>query len=310
MLEIVIHHLFAPISLVLSFIGNILGIFVMNRKELIKIGPIKMYQYLFIANLIFSLFILDNYLLYTNGIGFSIISNLTCKLYRSIVYPIMSLTPLIMVYIVLERYLSIKFPVESNFLRRNNIQFIYILIIITFDFFIFSYLPFVSEIEITNRTNSYNNITIETKSCEIISKYKVFSYLIPCLICGLIPFSLILIFSILVVYKIFKSKSNLQTFYSTKENSTFKKDAKIAIIIISTNFITVILFTFAFITHYYSERFSYYNIILFRNIFYLQYVGHFYFFIITNSMFRNAFYALICCKKVNIISDDDEIELS
>jgi len=115
MLEIVIHHLFAPISLVLSFIGNILGIFVMNRKELIKIGPIKMYQYLFIANLIFSLFILDNYLLYTNGIGFSIISNLTCKLYRSIVYPIMSLTPLIMVYIVLERYLSIKFPVESIF---------------------------------------------------------------------------------------------------------------------------------------------------------------------------------------------------
>lgn len=309
MLEIVIHYFFAPISLVFSFIGNILGIFVMNRKELIKIGPIKMYQYLFIANLIFSLFILDNYLLYTHGIGFSIISNITCKLYRFIVYPIMSLTPLIMVYIVLERYLSIKFPVESNFLRKNNIQFIYILTIIIFDFIIFSYLPFVSEIEITNRTNSYNNITIETKSCEIISNYKVFSYLITCLICGLIPFSLILIFSILLVYKILKSKSNLQTFYSTKENSIFEKDAKIAIIIISTNFITVILFTFIYITHYYSERFSYYNIILFRNIFFLQYVGHFYYFIITNSMFRNAFYALIRCKKVNIISDE-EIELS
>jgi hypothetical protein len=298
MLETLVYHLLPPMILIFSFIGNSLGIIVMNRKELLKIGPIRMYQYLFIVNLIISLFILDNYLVYTRGIGFSIITSFTCKLTSFIGYPISPLVPIIMVYIVLERYLSIKYPVESNFLRRNSTQLIYILTIIICNFIIFSYVPFVSNIEFKNNINNNNNTN--NISCEIISpKFKAISFIIFGLICVLIPFSLILIFSILLIYKIFNSRTKLKTFYSPRENSLFQKDVKIAFIIISTNCITAVLFAIIIIINFYHityGTFSKREIIIFSNLFYLHYFGHFYYFLITNSMFRKGFYSLICFK--------------
>jgi hypothetical protein len=294
MAENLIYNLCTSIVLILSFVGNTFGIFVMNRKELLKIGPIKMYKYLFIVNLIFSLFILDNFVLNTSKLGFSIISSYTCKLYRLLMYPVIPLTPIIMVYIMLERYLSIKYPVESNFMRKNTVQIIYFFTLIIFNFILFSYVPFNSDIEVIN------NSTIR---CEITSlKYKRVSYLIFSLT-NLVPFILILIFSILLVSKIITSRSHLNTFYTPRENLIFKKDVKISFMIILTNLITIILFAFIIFIHYYHLNFglfSYNEIIILRNIFYLHYVGHFYYFLITNSMFRKGFYYLICCKKSNI----------
>jgi hypothetical protein len=286
------YHLCTIIILFFSFVGNTLGIFVMNKKDLLKIGPIKMYKYLFIVNLIFSLLILDNYLVNAQGIGFSIISSYTCKFFRLLAYPIVPLTPILMVYIMIERYLSIKFPVESNFMRKNSVQMIYLLTIIVFNLILFSYVPFNSNIE-----NTYNNRS-NNKSCEIIGlKYKNFSYLIFSLI-SLIPFILILIFSILLINKVISSRTHLNTFYTRKEILIFRKDVKISLMIISTNCITVILFAFTIIVNYYHYSFglfSYYEIIILRNLFYLHYTGHFYYFLITNSMFRKGFYSLICC---------------
>ncbi len=41
------NYLLAPIILVVGFLGNLMGIIVISRKELNKIGPILIYMFLF-----------------------------------------------------------------------------------------------------------------------------------------------------------------------------------------------------------------------------------------------------------------------
>jgi hypothetical protein len=44
------NYLLAPIILVVGFLGNLMGIIVISRKELNKIGPILIYMFLFILD--------------------------------------------------------------------------------------------------------------------------------------------------------------------------------------------------------------------------------------------------------------------
>jgi len=45
----------------------------------------------------------------------------------------------------------------------------------------------------------------------------------------LLPLVLIVLFSIILIYKIIKTKSKVSTFYSKKENEIFRKDVNLAI---------------------------------------------------------------------------------
>lgn len=44
------NYLLAPIILVVGFLGHLMGIIVISRKELNKIGPILIYMFLFILD--------------------------------------------------------------------------------------------------------------------------------------------------------------------------------------------------------------------------------------------------------------------
>lgn len=50
------------------------------------------------------------------------ISSVTCKLFYFVGFQAASVSPLVHVYITFERFLSIKYPVESNLLRKTSIQ--------------------------------------------------------------------------------------------------------------------------------------------------------------------------------------------
>jgi hypothetical protein len=62
------NYLLAPIILVVGFLGNLMGIIVISRKELNKIGPTLIYMFLFILDIlnlgIFIYFLLSEKLLH------------------------------------------------------------------------------------------------------------------------------------------------------------------------------------------------------------------------------------------------------
>jgi len=110
------------------------------------------------------------------------------------------------------------------------------------------------------------------------------------------PLFLIIIFSIILIYKIFKSKSSIATFYSDREKLIFKKDVHLSIISILFN---LIQFSFSLpdlITYYlYNEKNITY--VLNVNIYYFSYAFNFYFLLASNSLFRNEFWEILFKKK-------------
>ena len=69
-LRFFVYYLIAPIIFVIGIIGNTMGICVLLRKNLKKIGPRNMYIYLLVSDWIVLLFIVINYFAYGFETGY------------------------------------------------------------------------------------------------------------------------------------------------------------------------------------------------------------------------------------------------
>lgn len=128
-----------PIPLI-GLIGNILGVAIMFKKKLNKMGPIYMYRALFLLDLLAVIGLLDVYT-YTIGIRHS--SKYICRFYlfySSVISPINSF---ILLYILIERACAIKHPDKDCYFVKKSNQIFYLIVIIalslalSIEFFIF-----------------------------------------------------------------------------------------------------------------------------------------------------------------------------
>jgi hypothetical protein len=126
----------------LGLIGNLLGILVLSRKKMDEIGPLKSYRYIFIFDSVYLIPILIPYLKYTYSIDFISEINFICKIYIYFTSSFASISSLLLIYILFERYLSISHPTESNLLRKDKTQFIYLIVIIILNLIYYSPVPF------------------------------------------------------------------------------------------------------------------------------------------------------------------------
>jgi hypothetical protein len=106
--------MYSILAISLGLIGNLLGIASTFKKKLIGCGPLLMFRHLFIFDMI-SMFIFSNFFLeQLFGIDFKMISSVACKLYYYAGFQAASVSPLVHVYITVERFLSIKYPIEFS----------------------------------------------------------------------------------------------------------------------------------------------------------------------------------------------------
>lgn len=131
--EIFVYYFQAPIVLVFGLIGNSIVFLYFSYNKTQNIGPKNMYSYLFIFDTLFLLTILNYYLIKAIDINLTIKSSLACNIFMYFMYTIAPVSSSILVYILIERYLSIKYPVESNFLRKSSIQLAYLVGTISFN---------------------------------------------------------------------------------------------------------------------------------------------------------------------------------
>ena len=306
--EFFVFFIFPIIILVFGLIGNIIGfILLTTRKNLSVLGPVNTYRYLFITDCICLLLLTtNNYFLNAFSFGFSVLNDSTCKIYKYAVSSFFPLSYLNLLYIFFERFLAIKFPVESNRFRSEKFQLRYLLIIIFSNCVLF--LPQFFNNNIQEKVSS-DNLTI--KVCEYNSDgIKAFVY-IAFVSENVIPFLIMLLYSVLLIYTIGKSNRRMSTFYTQREIETFKKDVRLSIMTIVMNF-AIVSFNLPLIYVYLRSLFFPEYILYFCLYFYFcSFAFKFYFFLIFIPLFRQELWS-VCLKKVdgnNANRKPEEIEM-
>ena len=112
--------------LVVGLVGNSLGLILIKRPKMVEIGPRNTYKYLFISDNIYLVQIIVTFLQLSFNIDLTILSNFACKLWNYINYSLDAQSSMLLVYISIDRYVSIKIPAFRFFMRKRNNQLIFL----------------------------------------------------------------------------------------------------------------------------------------------------------------------------------------
>ncbi len=288
--------------LILCFglIGNSMGIIVLSRQEMDEIGPLYIYRYIFIFDSIYLITLVNYYLNFAFSIDIFFEYNFTCKFFYYFLFSFSPISSLLLIYILIERYLSISYPVESNLLNKNKIQFYYLIIIIVLNLIYYSPVPFYFYSHVNLNSTKFN-CSCYSNGKHIISYLTIISKII-------LPLFLIILFSIILIYKIIKSKSRIATFYSDREKLIFEKDVHLSIISILFN---LIQFSFSLplgiICYLFNE--TNFPFIFTLNIYSFSFAFNFYFLLASNSLFRSEFWDIFFKRKQTSINPDINLNL-
>jgi hypothetical protein len=246
-INIFLNFILAPTIFILSLTGNILGIsvFIRQKTRLIQITPVRIYKSLFVFNSIYSIQILLTSLSSSsNLIGFNIstLSNLSCKFTNFFRFAFDSFAPYFLVYISIEKFISIKYKEKMFILRNDFFQFLFVLGLFFLNMIVNIVLAFVSsdliEKTVNINNNNDNSTTLTTTTiiiCDFISsKNKLATTYIDIVYRLVIP-SLIMIF---LSYSLFKIK--LIESADRKEKRRLQKEIQYAISSILMNIIYVV----------------------------------------------------------------------
>ena len=117
----------------------------------------------------------------------------------------------------------------------------------------------------------------------------------------ILPFSLMIIFSILLILSIFKSRSRININDSIRERKRLFKDIKFSISLISMNLLFILLNLPIEILSFLAKDYLTfgYLYVAFGYIYYLASAINFYLIFLTNSLFRKEFLLLLKIKSKN-----------
>jgi len=279
------NNIFPPLILGFGLVGNFLGFKVMQRPKMLEIGPRNTYKYLFIADTMFLVQIIVTYLQLTFNIDATIISTFICKLWYYLNYSLDSQSSMLLAYISIDRYVSIKMPAYRYFMRKRNNQLIYFIFIFMLNLVYF--LPVVYNYSIIVDTN-------KTVSCSFINEYsqELISYM-DLIFRVIVPSIIIMIFSLLLGLEVIKSRKRILANFQREENIIFLENISLALTSICFNIIYIILqipiSVYFFLPNY--TQISYFSFVYY--LFYLSYSINFYIICISNSLFRKELVSLL-----------------
>jgi hypothetical protein len=275
-----ISYIFPMSTLGFGIVGNILGFKVMQRPKMLEIGPRNTYKYLFISDSIFLVQIIVTYLQYSFAIDPTIYSKVICKLWWYLNYSLATQSPMLLVYISIDRYLSIKRPALRFLMRKGNNQFIYFIFVFMFN--LVYYLPVVYNYRLIETNSTFSCNFNDQYSTELISYMDLANRVI-------LPSILILTFSIFLSIEVIKSRSRILSNFLKEENEFFFKNISLAISSIILDIIYLVLeipiSIYVFLPNFTQSN----GYILSYYLFYLSYAINFYILFISNSLFRTEF---------------------
>ena len=126
--ELFVYYVLPIVILAVGLFGNIAGLIVLSDKKMEKLGPLFTYRLLFVFD---TLFLFSGILVYFLSkcfdLNLALISDLTCKIYYYYGYSSSLYSPLLLVYISLDRYISIKYYARRMLLKKYKYQYSFVI---------------------------------------------------------------------------------------------------------------------------------------------------------------------------------------
>jgi len=216
------------------------------------------------------------------------LSRVGCQTYFFFNYGLNSLSPWCLVYISVEKYIAIAYPQKRLLFKNIKNQILFFIIVTLFVIPYNVYVPL--NIDILDFDNSSSIcVFISDESFQISYQMNFVNYC-------LLPFIFMIVFSILLIRTIFKSRQRVTLNNSSRQQKRLRQDIKFTISLLSMNLLFIllnipyelyVLFPFIFPADY-----SFYLIVY---IYISTFAINFYLFLFTNSLFRSDifFYLLI-----------------
>lgn len=108
-----------PIILLIGLPGNLIAFVILSPRKKLKIDLINMYKYLFISDTFYLLFMIFDYLQYGFDIDLTFSSKYSCKPIWYFDYCLSTISPMILVYISVEKVISIKCQSKNLMLTQE-----------------------------------------------------------------------------------------------------------------------------------------------------------------------------------------------
>lgn len=296
--EYLVYFIIPTIIFLIGIIGNILGLIVLKCKKLSKIGPIRTFRFLFVMDTIYLLSVLKTNLEIVYEIDLLLISEKWCKGFTYFLNSTASIPPMLLVYISIERFVSIKHPAKSYLLRNKTRQNGYLIVVVLFNFLFYLPILYLYELKYINRSfngSTDSNDQILEPVCTFADSGNVIFIMIFTNRIFL-PFVMMFTATVLLIHTIFSSRNRIQSNYSFRENQTFRKDIKFAFTSLTINVMFLIL-NLPFILVYFVFKFSIVLIVSTLNLFLISYAINFYLILMSNYLFRKQFYRLLVPKR-------------
>ena len=297
-LNLISAKIFAPIIVILGFVGNLVGLIVISNKKLNNLGPQKIFICMFTLDCIYLPLVFHPYLAYAFQINITAMSNVACKVYWYARYSLAIISPMMNVYISVERFIAITFPARKLFLLKTNIQIAYIFMIIVVNFVFAVQVAIGFELQYVN-INGPNQSESIVYYCDFSSLYQqdVAGY-IDMTIRVIIPAGLMIIFSFLLSLSIFRSRKRISSAIASQ--AVLRKDVLFSMVCLSFNFFYILFslpVSVVVLLKEYSDN-QYY--IPFSFLFFVEYSSNFYIMVAFNKHFRRFFLDIFFkCQRLN-----------
>ncbi len=277
-LEIFVYCILPLLILAISLPTNMFGLMVLrNKRKLKSMGPLFMYRLMFAFDGVFACGILIYFMSKCFQLTLYLVSDLACKLVSYYGYASRNIPPLILVYISLDRFVSIKYFKKRFLLKKKTPQYLFISLCILFNSLyytpVFSYYKLIID-----QSNS-------TRGCYLFGEnsisliYMDMSFLI-------FIFFFIFLLSFQMIYTIFASRRAVRTQLAPRNNGNNLKDIRLAITSVLFNSYYVLLYLPVL---FYNYLFPGIHDLTFYSVLYLFFTSNFvnfYILFASNSLFR------------------------
>ena len=272
------------ITFVIGTVGNLFCFMVYSRKNFKKISKSFYFKAMSINDILILLHELRHFIRSTSGFDMKTTADFSCKLVSYLTFTTISVSPWIKVYVLFDLFISIKY--YKKFEQRNTLKFKQLVIFCIYLTSFSIYIPIaILRNKITHDDNDFNH-TIELAKCGS-REYKEFLSILDIFYSALLPFFLMIFFTLVLTILIFQSKNRLKNRVVTKYYSCIRKDIQFALTAIGLNFLFLLTNLPAAFIEFFSgaEEKSWFKLL--DNLVYINAALKFFIYFSINKMFQN-----------------------
>jgi hypothetical protein len=283
-IELILQIIIPFLLIIFGLIGNITIFFVFSLKTISKFPIRNLYRALAVSDTLYLLFIsIELICFYCFDFSLRKISNLSCKITRYLTFFLGSLSAWLLVYISINKYILIRFN-KNKLIQKNWFQCISILVIFFYNLVYYS--PAIVLLSLKENYSNQSNDSNVFYSC--VCDHEYFIDYMDLMNFTLLPFFFMIIFSIMIIITIFRSRLRILRLGNIHDRNRFKKDIKFAISSILLNIFFVILNLPLCIGNIIDSENEIFNDVNFC-VFLSNFCVNFYILIFSNSIFRKEF---------------------